>query len=142
MLELGVGETVTEGEGRGHVVLIVPSIAEVVLLGVSRVPAIVITRELRGGHILLIVNVWHRKGKLRGRVNATEHHIHEGGRILLSRKDIEEDRVSILSHVGRQDRAWRDHATDNFTWVRDKTQVLEDDLVPTKSCPVVTFTRR
>lgn len=59
VLEGAVGEAETELPGRRDVVLVIPSVAEVMLLGESGVPAVVLAWPLRNGQIHLIFNVWH-----------------------------------------------------------------------------------
>lgn len=65
-------------ESGRDIVLIVPSVAKVVLLGVVGVPAVIVTWELGRGLVLLFVNVWHCEGQFSGWIGASKEHVHDG----------------------------------------------------------------
>lgn len=63
VLEGGERKSKTELKSWGDVVLVIPSVPEVVLLGVRGVPAIIGSWVLFYSHVLLIILVWDSEGK-------------------------------------------------------------------------------
>jgi len=99
VLKFGVGKSKSELEARFDLVLIVPSVSEMMLLRVSRVPVIVSSWVLGFRHLLFVVNIWHSEGKLSRWIHSSEKNIHKTFGIFLSRHDVEEKSISNFFQV-------------------------------------------